>query len=113
MRSRDQFPRALATAEHYLTGPLRKFCEGQLEFGMLTPDIAYLRIRSSSQLPRTGSAPHRDSPRERGRDLHAGIVGPTTGCDTDWTEYPGEYSPTFSGGVCPTDGGLVYLTSAL
>jgi hypothetical protein len=52
---RDQFPRALATVEHYLTGGLHKFCEGQLEFGMLTPDIAYLRIRGFSRYSPDGS----------------------------------------------------------
>jgi hypothetical protein len=52
---REQWPRALATVEKYLTGGLRKFCQGQLEFGMLTPDIAYLRIRGFSRYTSDGS----------------------------------------------------------
>jgi len=52
---RDQWPRAFATAEKYLMGPLHKFCEGQLEFGMLTPDIGYLRIRSFGRYAADGS----------------------------------------------------------
>ena len=52
---RPLFPRALSTVEQYLTGPLRKFCEGQLEFGMLSRDIAYLRIRSFSRYAADGS----------------------------------------------------------
>ena len=42
---REQWDRAYATVEHYLTAPLHKFCNGRLEFGMLAPDIGYLRIR--------------------------------------------------------------------
>ena len=38
--------RAHALVERYLTRPLAKFNEGQLEFGMLGEDIGYLRIRS-------------------------------------------------------------------
>jgi hypothetical protein len=53
--SRDQFPRFLAIVDHYLTTPLRKFCQGQLEFGMLTNDIGYLRIRSFSRYAADGS----------------------------------------------------------
>jgi len=52
---RDQWPRALATVEKYLIGGLHKFCEGQLEFGMLTPDIGYLRIRGFSRYSADGS----------------------------------------------------------
>jgi hypothetical protein len=35
--------------DRYLVGGLHKYCEGQLEFGMLAPDIGYLRIRSFSR----------------------------------------------------------------
>jgi hypothetical protein len=53
--SRDQFPRFLAIVDRYLATPLRKFCQGQLEFGMLTNDIGYLRIRSFSRYAPDGS----------------------------------------------------------
>jgi hypothetical protein len=39
----------------YLDGPLRSFCEGQLESGMLEPDVGYLRIRSFSGYHSDGS----------------------------------------------------------
>jgi hypothetical protein len=52
---RDQWPRAYATVDRYVTGGLRKFCEGQLEFGMLAPDIGYLRIRGFSRYAPDGS----------------------------------------------------------
>lgn len=42
---REQWDRAYALVEHYLTTPLHNFCNGRLEFGMLAPDIGYLRIR--------------------------------------------------------------------
>ncbi|MEP7344771.1 MAG: S41 family peptidase, partial [Gemmatimonadaceae bacterium] len=37
------------------TGDLHKFCEGQLEFGMLAPDVGYLRIRSFGRYHADGS----------------------------------------------------------
>lgn len=45
---REQWDRAYATVEHYLTTPLHSFCNGRLEFGMLARDVGYLRIRSFS-----------------------------------------------------------------
>jgi C-terminal processing protease CtpA/Prc len=39
----------------HLSGPLRSFCEGQLEFGMLQPDVGYLRLRSFSGYHADGS----------------------------------------------------------
>ena len=39
----------------HLTGPLQRFCEGQVEFGMLGPDIGYLRIRGFSRYSKDGS----------------------------------------------------------
>ena len=52
---RDQLDRAYGTTGRYLTGDLRKFCNGQLEFGMLTPEIGYLRIRSFGRYHTDGS----------------------------------------------------------
>ena len=52
---REQWNRAYATVERYLTSGLRKFCEGQLEFGMLAPDIGYLRIRGFGRYTPDGS----------------------------------------------------------
>jgi hypothetical protein len=40
--------RAYGLVAKYLKGPLRTFCEGQLEHGMLAPDVGYLRLRSFS-----------------------------------------------------------------
>jgi hypothetical protein len=42
----DDRTAAYALVTPYLTGPLRQFCEGQVEFGMIGSDIGYLRIRS-------------------------------------------------------------------
>ena len=52
---REQWDRAYATVEHYLTTPLHSFCNGRLEFGMLAPDVGYLRIRSFSTYVPNGS----------------------------------------------------------
>ena len=52
---RDQWDRALSLVDPYLTTPLHKFCEGQLEFGMLAPDIGYLRIRGFGRYAPDGS----------------------------------------------------------
>jgi hypothetical protein len=46
---------AYALATHHLTGPLQSFCEGQIEFGMLEPDVGYLRIRSFYGYTKDGS----------------------------------------------------------
>jgi hypothetical protein len=42
---RDQADKAYALVNPYLRGPLHQFCEGKLEFGMLSSDIAYFRLR--------------------------------------------------------------------
>lgn len=47
--------RAYGLVTRYLASPLRSFCEGQLEFGMLQPDIGYLRIRSFNGYHADGS----------------------------------------------------------
>jgi hypothetical protein len=52
---RDQWDRAYGTVARYLTADLRKFCQGQLEFGMLAPDVGYLRIRSFGRYHADGS----------------------------------------------------------
>jgi len=52
---RDQVDRAYGTSGRYLVSDLRKFCNGQLEFGMLTPEIGYLRIRSFGRYHADGS----------------------------------------------------------
>lgn len=44
-----------ALVSGHLTRPLQSFCEGQLEFGMLGPDIGYLRIRSFSRYSKDGA----------------------------------------------------------
>jgi hypothetical protein len=50
-----QRPAAYALVDPYFAGPLRKFCEGQLEFNMLGTDIGYLRIRTFSRYSKIGS----------------------------------------------------------
>src|SRR5688500_10834255 len=44
-----------ALVSAHLTSPLRRFCEGQVESGMLGPDIGYLRIRGFSGYSKDGS----------------------------------------------------------
>jgi Peptidase family S41 len=51
----DQYDRAYATVSKYLTADLHTFCAGQLEFGMLAPDIGYLRIRSFGRYDAEGT----------------------------------------------------------
>ena len=41
-------PKAYALTEKFLSQPVHKFCNGQLEFSMLGDDIGYLRLRSFS-----------------------------------------------------------------
>ena len=48
-------PQGYALVSAHLTTPLRAFCEGQVEFGMLAPDIGYLRIRGFSGYSKDGS----------------------------------------------------------
>jgi hypothetical protein len=49
------FDRAQALAGKYVTGELRKACEGQLETGMVAPDVAYLRINSFGNYAKDGT----------------------------------------------------------
>jgi len=44
-----------ALVSAYLTSPLRRFCEGRVEFGMLGPDVGYLRIRGFSGYTKDGA----------------------------------------------------------
>jgi hypothetical protein len=50
--ARDQ---AYALVAAHLTTPLRVFCEGRIEFGMLATEIGYLRLRSFSGYAKGGS----------------------------------------------------------
>jgi Peptidase family S41/Tricorn protease C1 domain len=50
--ARDQGYRLV---DAHLTGPLQKFCEGRVEFGMLASDVGYLRIRSFSGYTKDGA----------------------------------------------------------
>lgn len=47
--------RAYGLVAKHLMGPLRSFCEGQLEQGMLAQDVSYLRLRSFSGYHPDGS----------------------------------------------------------
>jgi hypothetical protein len=44
-----------ALVSAHLTTPLQRFCQGQLEFGMLGPDVGYLRIRSFNRYSKDGA----------------------------------------------------------
>ena len=46
---------AYALAERHLAGPIRRFCEGQVEFGMLPNSTGYLRLRSFGRYHADGS----------------------------------------------------------
>ncbi|HKP28234.1 MAG TPA: S41 family peptidase [Gemmatimonadales bacterium] len=48
MLERADAPKAYALTETFLSQPVHKFCNGQLEFSMLGQDIGYLRLRSFS-----------------------------------------------------------------
>jgi hypothetical protein len=48
-------PEGFALVNRYLSGPLRSFCEGQVEFGMLGSDVGYLRVRGFSRYSKDGS----------------------------------------------------------
>lgn len=52
---RDQFPKAYALTDRYLDGPVKKFCEGQVEFATAGGNIGYLRLRSFSGYHSDGS----------------------------------------------------------
>ena len=44
-----------ALVSAHLTTPLQRFCEGQVEFGMLAPDVGYLRVRSFNRYSKDGA----------------------------------------------------------
>jgi len=44
-----------ALVSAHLTGALQRFCEGQVEFGMLGSDVGYLRIRSLNRYSKDGA----------------------------------------------------------
>ena len=48
LTSSDERDQAYALVSPHLTGTLRTFCQGRVEFGMLGADVGYLRIRSFS-----------------------------------------------------------------
>ena len=48
-------PQGYALVSAHLTSPLQPFCQGQVEFGMLAPDIGYVRIRSFNRYSKDGS----------------------------------------------------------
>ena len=57
---RADFPKAYALTEKFLSRPVHKFCNGQLEFSMLGADIGYLRLRSFSGYAAGGSTSARN-----------------------------------------------------
>lgn len=48
-------PQGYALVTPHLTSPLQAFCEGRVEFGMLAPDIGYLRVRGFSGYTKDGA----------------------------------------------------------
>jgi hypothetical protein len=48
-------PQGYALVTPHLTSPLQTFCEGRVEFGMLAPDIGYLRIRGFGGYTKDGA----------------------------------------------------------
>jgi hypothetical protein len=52
---RSERERAYGMVAKHLAGPLRSFCEGQLEFGMLEQNVGYLRLRSFSDYHTDGT----------------------------------------------------------
>jgi len=52
---RDDRDKGYALVSAHLTGPLQRFCEGQVEFGMLGADVGYLRIRSFNRYSKDGA----------------------------------------------------------
>ena len=51
----DDRTQGYALVSAHLTTPLRSFCEGRVEFGMLAPDVGYLRVRGFSGYTKDGS----------------------------------------------------------
>jgi len=55
VESREGRDSAYALVSAYLTSPLRRFCDGRVEFGMLGPDVGYLRVRGFSGYTKDGA----------------------------------------------------------
>ena len=55
LETREARDSAYALVSAYLTSPLQRFCEGRVEFGMLGPDVGYLRIRGFSGYTKDGA----------------------------------------------------------
>jgi len=55
IETRDGRDSAYALVSANLTSPLRRFCDGRVEFGMLGPDVGYLRIRGFSGYSKDGA----------------------------------------------------------
>jgi len=55
IETREGRDSAYALVSAYLTRPLQRFCEGRVEFGMLGPDVGYLRIRGFSGYSKDGA----------------------------------------------------------
>ena len=51
----DERNAGYALVSAHLSGALQRFCEGRVEFGMLGPDVGYLRIRGFSGYSKDGS----------------------------------------------------------
>ena len=54
IEKREARDSAYALVSAHLTSPLQRFCEGRVEFGMLGPDVGYLRIRGFSGYTKDG-----------------------------------------------------------
>ena len=54
IEKREARDSAYALVSAHLTSPLQRFCEGRVEFGMLGPDVGYLRIRGFSGYSKDG-----------------------------------------------------------
>jgi len=54
LETREARDSGYALVSAHLTTPLQRFCEGRVEFGMLGPDVGYLRIRGFSGYSKDG-----------------------------------------------------------
>ena len=54
LETREARDSGYALVSAHLTTPLQRFCEGHVEFGMLAPDVGYLRIRGFSGYSKDG-----------------------------------------------------------
>jgi hypothetical protein len=55
LETREARDSGYALVAAHLTSPLRTFCEGRVELGMLGPDVGYLRIRGFSGYSKDGA----------------------------------------------------------